>query len=258
LARAAVNAGYRIIVAAGGDGTVHEVANGILTAAEPEITLGVLPIGSANDYAFSLGLNSPAEFKPGTADARRVDVGVVRADNGRQRFFINSLGLGFSSAVTVEARQIRRLQGLPLYVLAFLRALLFRFTCADMEISFDGQSRNVPTFSLTVAIGRREGNLILTPDAIPDDGMFDYLHAGALSRTEILRRLPTIVTGGKLPEDHPALWTGRCRDVQLKSATPLCIHLDGELFVMPKDGVRSLAIRLLPRRLRVHCSSPSV
>ena len=101
LARQAADDGFAKVVAAGGDGTVHEVANGVLRAGRPEVVLHVLPAGSANDYADSLQREQPP------AAVRRVDVGVARREDGRERYFINCLGLGFNGAVTQEARRIR-------------------------------------------------------------------------------------------------------------------------------------------------------
>jgi len=97
------------------------------------------------------------------ADIRHVDVGVVRDEKGRERYFVNTLGLGFSGAVALESRRIRRLQGLMLYGLAFLRALVFRYACPTMEVFFDDVKRTAPTLSLTVAIGRREGSFVVAP-----------------------------------------------------------------------------------------------
>jgi diacylglycerol kinase family enzyme len=252
LALEAARAGFPVVAAAGGDGTVHEVANGLLRSGCPDVTFAVFPIGSANDYAFTLGLDLANVLGRDAANrVRRLDVGLVRTETGRESYFVNSLGLGFSGAVTVESRRIHHLQGILLYGVAFLRALLFRYTCSPMEITIDHDIRKLPTFSLTVAIGKREGNLMVTPEAIPDDGLFDFLHAGAISRLEILRYAPRLATGKPLPADHPALWMGRCREVRLQSDVPLTVHLDGELFCLPPDRVHSLDIRILPGRLRV-------
>jgi diacylglycerol kinase family enzyme len=231
---------------------VHEVANGLLRSGCSEVTFAVFPIGSANDYAFTLGLDLARGLDSAAASrVRRLDVGLVRTDSGRECYFVNSLGLGFSGAVTVEARRIRRLQGILLYGVAFLRALLFRYACPPMEITIDHDVRRLPTFSLTVAIGKREGNLMVTPEAIPDDGLFDFLHVGAISRLEIVRYAPRLATGKPLPADHPAFWMGRCREVRVQAAEPLTVHLDGELFCLPPDRVHSLDIRILPGLLRV-------
>jgi diacylglycerol kinase family enzyme len=252
LAQSAAQAGFSVVAAAGGDGTVHEVANGLLRSGCPAVTFAVFPIGSANDYAYTLGLDLHTSLVNGPARRiRQIDVGIVRTATGRECYFVNSLGLGFSGAVTVEARRIRRLRGLALYGLAFLRALFLRYACPVMAVTIDAETRRLPTFSLTVAIGKREGNLLVTPEAIPDDGLFDFVHAGALSRLEILRYAPRLATGKPLPADHPALWMGRCRTVQVQADAPLTVHLDGELFCLPEDDVRGLDIHILPGLLRV-------
>lgn len=245
LAYRAVEEGYGVVAAAGGDGTVHEVANGILRAGRPHVEFAVLPIGSANDYAHSLDLADSG------ADTRQVDVGIVRAEDGRERYFVNTLGLGFSGAVALESRGIQRLQGLALYGLAFMRALWFRYGCPNMDRTFDGEARTAPTLSLTLAIGRREGSFVVAPQAILDDGLFDYLHVGPLSRWEVLRFMPKLASGGQLPPDHPAIWQGRCKEARLSSEAALTVHLDGEFFSRPEDNVRQLDIRMLPGALRV-------
>jgi diacylglycerol kinase (ATP) len=252
LAFQAAQSGFAVVAAAGGDGTVHEVANGVLRADNPNVTFALYPIGSANDYAFTLqlDLNYMLNRTPGQT-VRRLDVGLVKSNTGKERFFINTLGLGFSGAVTLESRKIRWLQGLLLYGLGFLKALYTHYSCPRMEICYDGQTRREPTLSLTVAIGKREGNLVVARDAVPDDGLFDYLHAGSLSRLEILRYLPRLASGGELPTDHPAIWQGRCHEVIVQSPVPLMVHLDGEFFCLPGDGIQGLAIQMLPGLLRV-------
>lgn len=247
LALKAAQAGFDTVAAAGGDGTVHEVANGLLRAKRPEVAFAIVPLGSANDYAYSL--EHTDNSNPGD-NIRRVDVGWVRGGD-RERYFVNTLGLGFSGSVTVESRRIRRLQGLALYGLAFLRALWRRFSCPVMEIHFDEHVRTVPTLSLTIALGHREGSFVVAPQAQLDDGWFDYLHAGPLSRWEVLRYMPRLASGGQLPNDHPALWLGRCREVQLTSERPLTVHVDGEFFCLPEDNCRGLEVRLLPAALKV-------
>jgi diacylglycerol kinase family enzyme len=252
LALKAAQAGFPVVAAAGGDGTVHEVANGLLRSGRPDVTFAVFPIGSANDYAFTLGLSLESGLDRNTAPrVRPMDVGIVRAETGRECYFINSLGLGFSGMVTEEARRIRWLQGMALYGLAFVRVFLFRYAYPSMEIAIDQEIRRLPTFSLTVAIGKREGNLMVTPEAIPDDGLFDFLHVGAISRRDIVRYSPRLATGQPLPADHPALWMGRCREVRVQADGPLTVHVDGELFCLPPDGIRRLNIRMLPGLLRV-------
>jgi len=244
--------GFSVVAAAGGDGTVHEVANGLLRANQRDVAFAVFPLGSANDYAFALGLNAKDHMLiPGDRDFRQVDVGHVQAETGKDRFFVNTLGLGFSGLVSVESRRIHWLQGLPLYGLAFLRTLCWRFECPSMTANFDTETRTAPTLSLTVAIGPREGSFVVAREAVIDDGLFDYLQAGGLSRWELLRYMPRLARGGELPKDHPKIWQGRCREVSLESESPLTVHLDGEFFALPENPIRRLQIKMLPGRLKV-------
>lgn len=248
LARRAALDGFRIVAAAGGDGTVHEVANGLLRAGRPDIAFAVLPIGSANDYHHSLehdlGLGP---HKPSAA----VDVGLVRAPGGRSAFFVCCLGLGFNGFVTLESRRIRRLQGMALYGLATLRALWYHYRCPVMEIAVDDQPAwRSPTLMLSVLIGRREGGFVMAPDARVDDGWLDYVHSGALSRCEVLRFLPRLALFGP-PHDHPKVRQGRARRLAVRSETPLAVHIDGEFFCQPDDDVRQLDIEILPGALTV-------
>jgi len=252
LAGQAADAGFRIVAAAGGDGTVHEVANGLLRAARPEVRFGVVPIGSANDYAHSLGIDSNGQ--PPAELVRSVDVGIVREPGGRERYFVCCLGLGLNGAVTLESRRIHRLQGIALYGLATLRALWYRYATPNMEISMDGQPpTSIPTLMLSVMLGRREGGFVLAPNAKLDDGLFDFLHAGALSRWEVLRFLPHVALWGP-PTNHPKVRLGQCRTIRLRSEAPLTVHLDGEFFAVPEDHIRELEIQILPRLLRVQTS----
>jgi diacylglycerol kinase family enzyme len=256
LARDAAREGFPTVVAAGGDGTVHEVANGLLEAPAPGPVLAVWPIGSANDYAFALGLTGCQALGRRASVVRPVDVGRVTAEGGRRRWFVNGLGVGFNGAVTSESRKLHRLRGLPLYATALLRAVLWHFDRPRMTITFDGERLEAPTLALTVNLGRREGNFPLTPKADLADGLFDYLHAGRLRRWELLRYLPGMATGN-LPTDHPLLRTGRCRAVEVRSESPLWAHADGELFCTPGDGTRQLRVELVPAALRVEWHHPA-
>jgi len=257
LAYAAAARGFTIVAAAGGDGTVHEVANGLLRAARPGVALAVFPVGSANDYAHSLGL-APGWWRNGVplASTRPVDVGLLRTTDGRERYFVNGVGIGFNGAVTLESQRIRRLQGGWLYSLAFFRALRYHFSAPVMRVETDDSVRQVPTLALSVGIGCRECNFVLAPTAVVDDGLFYYLHVGRLRRWELFRYFPGIITGN-IPANHPGIQAGRCRRVSLHAETPLIVHLDGELFSRTEDNVRDLEIRILPGTLRVQTCTRS-
>jgi len=244
LAQQAVAEGFSVVAAAGGDGTAHEVLNGLMRAGNPDVRYAIVPIGSANDYAFSLGLDdSPPE--------RRVDVGIVRTPCGKLEYFGCCLGIGFNGFVTWEARRIQRLQGVFLYGLAAIRAMYYHYSVPQMTLRIDDEAAwTVPTLLFTALIGKREGGFVLAPKAEVDDGLIDFVHAADLSRWEILKFLPRLALLGP-PEEYPKVRQGQCRRVRIASATPLIAHTDGELFCLPGEGVHELEIELLPAALRV-------
>jgi diacylglycerol kinase (ATP) len=247
LARQAALDGYPMVVAAGGDGTAHEVINGLMLAQRPDVRFSIIPIGSANDYAHSLGLDHAGTAPP----LRRVDVGRVREPGGRAKFFACCLGLGLNGAVTWESRRIKRLQGVALYGLATLRAMVYHYRFPTMQMTIDDAPMwETPTLLFTALIGKREGGFVLAPKAEVDDGWLDFVHAGPLSRWEILQFLPRLALFGP-PEIYPKIRQGRCRHVKVKSPQPLLVHADGEFFCLPADGVHEIDIDILPGALAV-------
>ena len=258
LARAAAEEGFARVVAAGGDGTVHEVANGVLQSGRRDVVFAVWPLGSANDYAFALGMiewwNRRSELL--ATQTLEVDVGRVTVP-GREVFMVNCLGIGFNGMITIEARKTRWLKGLPLYAWAFVKAMVKHFTKPTMTIRFDDREVTTPTLGLSVLNGPREGNFPLRPAARLDDGLFDYMHATRLTRWHLVRYLPAMVTG-RLPERHKLVHLGRARRIEAESEAPLCIHADGEFVCRPEHGIRQVAIEVIPRRLRVEAFPPGM
>lgn len=251
LAERAVRERYGRIVAAGGDGTVHEIANALLRTENPDVTLAVWPFGSANDYAYTLGVTG----EPAQAVAiRHVDVGEIGSPGGRRRFFLNGMGIGFNGAVTVEARKIRWLRGMPLYGLALFKAMVRHFHKPKTLVRINGEIRDVPTLALSVNLGKREGGFPLTPHADLTDGLFDYLHAGPVSRWDLLRHFPNMIRG-TLPANHPRMWLGRCKQLEVQCESPMRIHVDGEFFCQPEDRINQVSVRVLPGRLRVEAAA---
>ena len=251
LAEAAANEGFARVVAAGGDGTVHEVANGLVRSNNRDVIFSTWPLGSANDYAFTLGMAEHWKRRGETLPTETLlaDVGRVTG-GGRERFYMNSAGVGFNGMVGLEARKIRWLRGLPLYTLAFLKAMVKHFATPQMTITFDGEERVSPTLALTINLAQREGGFPLTPAARITDGLFDYMHAMNLRRWHLLRFLPGMATG-RLPTAHPRLKLGRAAKIKIRSEVPLFVHTDGEFFCVPADGLKDVTLEVLPGRLRV-------
>jgi diacylglycerol kinase (ATP) len=251
LAELAARAGFAVVAAAGGDGTAHEVLNGLMRVRNPDVQFTIIPIGSANDLAFSLGLDQKVP-----PPARLIDVGVVRTPNGKSVYFGCCVGMGLNGRVTWESRQIRRLQGVFLYGLATLRALMYHYRYPQMTLLIDDEPAwTTPTLLLTVLNGKREGGFLFAPKAELDDGRLDYVHAADLSRWECLQFLPRLALFGP-PATYPKIRQGQCRRVKLHSEVPLIIHADGEFFCIPEDGVQDVEIEIVPAALRVTGLSP--
>jgi len=175
----------------------------------------------------------------------------VRIDGGPEHFFVCCLGLGFGPCVTMESRRIRRLQGQLLYGVAALRAMWRHWGHLDLAGSQDGEPLpSGPTLMISVMLGRREGGFVMAPEARLDDGWFDCIHAGALTRWEALRLIPSLSTTGP-PRSHPKLGFRRCRRLVVESEQPLAIHADGEMLGRPEDRVRRVEVELRPRCLPV-------
>ena len=258
LALRAAQEGFGVVAAAGGDGTVHEVANGLLRSGNSDVIFAPIPAGSANDYVNGLGLaddwwrRPDQAVGPGLVDVGRVTSGV------RCRYFVNGFGAGFNGLVTRESRRIRQLRGLALYGLAVLRVIRYHFTCPVTTVRLDdGEPTTAPMLGLSLALGRREGNFVVAPDALLDDGLFDYVHGGVASRRDLLVFMAQMAAQ-RLPDKHPFVKMGRCRRASLHSETPLIVHVDGEFFCLPEEGVRDLEVELLPRALRVYRRLPAL
>jgi diacylglycerol kinase (ATP) len=246
LAEQAAREGFDVVAAAGGDGTAHEVLNGLMHVQNPDVQFTIIPIGSANDYAFSLGLDQKSP-----PHVRRVDVGLVRSPNGKSVYFGCCLGTGFNGCVTWESRRIRRLQGVFLYGLATVRAMLYHYRAPPMTLQIDDEPAwTTPTLLFSTLIGKREGGFVFAPKAQVDDGLFDFVHASDLTRREILQFLPWLALVGP-PAVYPKIRQGQCRRVRLISESPLIAHTDGEFFCLPGDGVHELEIEIVPAALTV-------
>ncbi|MGA7992293.1 MAG: diacylglycerol kinase family protein [Thermoanaerobaculia bacterium] len=248
LAEEAARDGAEAVVAIGGDGTVNEVANGLLRVPEARRPLfGVVPDGTGNDYGYLLGL------RPGDLDgaARVIAAGASRvldAGEVNGRFFANGVGLGFDGAVAEAAAKVRYLKGFPAYLWSVF-AVLRAWENFELTLTVDGRRISGRAFLAAVANGPRSGGgFLLAPDARPDDGLLDVCRLGDLGKLEALRHLPKALDGSHAGLPWVTLLHGR--EVVLTSDRPLTAHVDGNLATGVAHPV-PLRIRILPRALRV-------
>lgn len=251
LARAAVVAGFDPIVAAGGDGTINEVVNGLLAESDVAPTrLGVLPLGSANDLAYQMGipmeLETACRLLVAAEHERVIDAGRI---NGRA--FINDVTIAFGARVNIEAAKIQRLRGALIYLGGAFKAL-FSYRLPTVTIEWEGgRLENKPILMTYVGNGWRTGGVFyLSPTAQPDDGLFDIVVGDAMNRLEILRLLPKTFNGSHIYDRRVLLTHGTW--VRLHSADPLPVLTDGEIIY---EDAHELDIRLLPRAVRLICGA---
>jgi len=255
LAQKASLAGASLVVAAGGDGTVNEVANGILLADEGQTgvaptTLGVIPMGSGNDFAWGLGIRDGVEeavdrLKRG--HTRVIDVAWAEFDNAPPRYFVNMLGCGFDARVNIEAQKIKRLRGFAIYMAAVMKTLWTYFEKPPIHLELDGKPLDTPSFITFIANGTRlGGGFLATPQARFDDGEMDVCIATDITRREVGVLIPKLMKGKHT--DHPKIIMDRANTLVLKSDYPLPCQADGEAIA---ENLHYIKIVTIPQRLRV-------
>ena len=190
---------YPIVIAGGGDGTVNEVVNGLVGS---DSTLGVLPLGSGNDFARALGypkkINECLQVLT-RQQVKLIDLGSIEVVNfaleRRSKHFINFVGIGLDAEVANEAGKIFWARGLAKYAIAAVK-VLFRYRAQSSTVNgleFQSEGRH-----LLISIGNGKssgGGFYLTPQALLDDGWFDVCMAKNLSTAEILRIFPFVLIG---------------------------------------------------------------
>ncbi|HEX7172440.1 MAG TPA: diacylglycerol kinase family protein [Candidatus Limnocylindria bacterium] len=241
------SAGVDRIVAVGGDGTVQEVVNGLVDGAVPA-TVGIVPVGSGNDLARSLGLpRDPAAawtVAIGRGE-RAVDLLLATGGSGRRRWFGSAGGIGFdaqvAAAMATRAGWQRGQLGYLLTTLVELR----RFSNRRVELTLDGAATAHQVLFVAIANGEYYGGgMRIAPGAAVDDGMFDLCVVGNVSRLTALRQLANLYRGTHV--DHPSVAMHRGRSVAIAGDRATLVHLDGEPF-----GGLPLQVELHPARITV-------
>ncbi len=256
LAREAALAGYEIIVAAGGDGTVNEVLNGLMEARQVGTNrpaLGVLCTGRGNDFAPCLNIpgDLPAACQVLKDDHRRmIDIGrVVGGKFPQGRYFANNVGVGFDAIGTIEVAKLPE-WGMLSFLIAILKTIFLFYKGPTVRLDYDDQALTTSTLMLLTMNGKRMGTgFKMAPDSKPDDGLFDLVIVRQVSRWRIFSLIPHFMKGtqGSQPEVR-TLRAARVAITALEGALPA--QSDGEIICV--DGTR-LDIELLPGQVEVLC-----
>ncbi|HCC33746.1 MAG TPA: sphingosine kinase [Clostridiales bacterium] len=248
LARDASVAGYELVVAFGGDGTVHETANGIMRGDASRTVLGIIPAGSGNDIARTLGIPAtPSQASELLREPRTRPMDLIRVGD---RYCVGAGGVGFDGEVAALAnRWPKYLPGPLTYVLGIV-VTLATFNPVDLELELDGVMHRPRAF--TAAVGNTQyygSGMRICPLAETDDGLVDVVIVGALSKIEVLRMVPSLFKG--LHVLHPKVTSHKAREVVVRSKVPLSIQIDGELV-----GKIPATFTNVPGALRVVAGTP--
>jgi diacylglycerol kinase (ATP) len=254
IARQAAEQRHDAVIAVGGDGTFNEVLNGLMAVQEgPEgPALGVIPIGTGNDFAFGAGLSLDLEDACRVVtggQSRIVDVGLFEAEDEPPRFFGNGIGLGFDAMANLESRKIKRLNGFLLYLVAVLRTLAFYYDAPHTAIRVDGQELIQHSLMISVMNGcRMGGGFYITPDSSMDDGLLDLCIANKVGRPKMVALVPKFMRGAHTTDRDITMMRGT--RISVDSESPWVSQVDGEIHGV---GVRHYAVTMLPQRLRLLC-----
>jgi diacylglycerol kinase (ATP) len=240
-----------IVVAVGGDGTVNEVANGLVASTK---ILGILPCGSGNDLVKSIAIPSDFDlaFKKLLArKTKRIDCATVAcygeknsSSNSTKRFFVNGVGVGFDAAVAERTKHIKRLSGKGLYFIAVFQTM-GRYVSPLYRIetdSYSGDSKN-----LLIALGNGRcagGGFFLTPHAKVDDGWLDVCMIDDISILQILRIMPKVIRGTHVRDQRVRML--RCKSFNVAASDDFFVHADGELVGL---GVNRVEVRIVEQGL---------
>jgi YegS/Rv2252/BmrU family lipid kinase len=257
IARREAEAGRRLIVAMGGDGTISEVADGVLTAGAGQRTeLGVIPRGTGGDFRRTLDLPhdiAEAGQRIRAGAPRVIDAGRVtyRGHDGQQetRHFVNVASFGFSSAVARRANSSSKRLGGRIAFLSATVGTLFSYDNTDVWMTADDGPRERRRVMLA-AVGNGRffgGGMKICPDAALDDGVFDLVTVGDFSRMEVLTKVGRLYGGTHLELEE--VQSARVRRLQVEpveSDALIPVELDGET-----PGHLPAIFEILPRALRV-------
>jgi len=228
--RRQVDRGATRIVVAGGDGSIHEAANGIMRA-QRSAALGVIPSGTGNDFAkasdvpleWALATRNLAERIADDSATRGIDVGRIN-----DRFFANGAGIGFDAKVTQIARSYRLPIGDLVYLLAIFRGMIDGIATPRMRIAAAETIWDGPLTLANIANGPWIGGMFhIAPGARNDDGVFDLLIAAPVSRPRIMTLLPKLMTGRHLGEKE--IVHVPVSRLTVECSEPVPSHLDGEV-----------------------------
>lgn len=243
LAEAAVHEGFNAVVAAGGDGSINEVINGILRATPegPTIPFGILPLGTANDFNLMAGLPSRVEKAAQViAQGHTRQIDAIKVND---RFSINNSGLAMEPMVTLENIRMTRLSGEIRYIVALLKVIV-KMTAWQMRVHWDNGQYEGPVYLLSICNSPRTGGFKIAPGAEIDDGQFDIVLAPELPKTTVLYLLIKLMQGTMVEDERVTFVRSTRLSVASQPGTPA--HTDGEII---SESLTQVDYQMLPGKV---------
>jgi len=255
LAKQAGEQGYDMVIAMGGDGTVHEVVNGLMQVPENKRPmLGVVPVGSGNDFAYANNIPQKSDHALAHAlknEASAIDLGLMTDEHGRKEYFDNTLGIGFDAIVTIRSHKLPILRGFLIYLTAVIQTILLNHDPAFTQFETDNEKWEDQVLMTTICNGGREGGgFMLSPDSKMTDGILEYLTVRKVSRAMMFRLVPEFMNGTHR-RFTKEIRMGVCKKFTMISDRPLYIHADGEIFTSFGSNLRKVSFEILPNALKV-------
>jgi YegS/Rv2252/BmrU family lipid kinase len=242
---------YDALVAAGGDGTLGEVVDGYLSASEKRAALATWPIGSGCDLARHIGMRATREDLSAALSSRprRLDAGLVEYKQGR-RYFLNIAALGLAGDVALRVQASGKPFGGTLTYLLQSLAALATARPKPMDFVVDGVEMLRADCHLAVLANTSTfgGGMRVAPTASAEDGLLDMVTVGALSRPQLLRRFPSIYTGGHLGTE--GVEHRLAKRVEVSSPETVYLNIDGDAI-----GTLPAAFSVLPGAVPFFCPS---
>jgi diacylglycerol kinase (ATP) len=250
----AIQKGYNHLIAIGGDGTTQEVVNGLLSTPKTKRpTLGIVPIGSGNDFAGSLDISLDyvnALLAAITGKPHPVDIGFLKTSNGKKYYWVNVVGIGFDAVVNIHTRKMKFFTGFWLYLTAALQTIMQNHTPYHFTGQMDGKKFERNLLMLIISNGKREGGgFKVAPLALQDDGLLNYVGVKTISRFQMLLTLFFFLQGTQ--DQLPYVETGKLKKLEINADHPMQIHADGEIIAGFDSKVTGLTIQVIPSAIHV-------
>jgi diacylglycerol kinase (ATP) len=231
LAGAFISAGFTHLIAVGGDGTLNEVVNGYMDKDNynESIVIGLLPYGSANDFAKTIKLpdNMVDLFESVNKErVKKVDVGLIQYEKG-QRYFINIADLGIGASIVQRVNKSNKWLGAEFTFFSAILRTFLSYKNQDIVCSTPDWEYSGKVNSLVMANGKFFGHgLCITPDADLNDGQFSILISGDITIWDYIKNVKTIKKGKQV--EHPLLQYKKANTLKLTADQPCGIEADGE------------------------------